>query len=90
MAPSRPARHYGIDYGINTIMKPKRIKKVTMELPESLVKEALEETRQSLTETVRQGLEILVARKAGRALAEAGGRVDLKLDVADLRRDRKP
>jgi hypothetical protein len=61
-----------------------------MELPESLVDAALAETQQSLTETVRQGLEILVSRRASKALAAMKGKLDLKLDLAELRRDRKP
>ena len=71
------------------MMKPTRIKKVTMELPVELVKEAQAQTRQSLTETVRQGLEILVSRRASRNLAALEGTIDLKLDLSELRRNRK-
>lgn len=71
-------------------MKSPTLRKVTMELPEDLVREALEETQESLTETVRQGLQILIARRAGRGLAELRGKLDLKLDLAELRRDRRP
>jgi hypothetical protein len=70
-------------------MKASKIKKVTMELPEALVRDAQAETQESLTETVRQGLELLVARRAGRFLADMQGKVDLNLNLADLRRDRK-
>jgi hypothetical protein len=70
-------------------MKSSKIKKVTMELPEDLVKEAQAETQQGLTETVRQGLEILVSRRASRQLAALRGKLDLKLDLSALRRDRK-
>lgn len=70
-------------------MKPRALKKVTMELPESLVKAALEETKESLTETVRQGLELLVSRRAGKTLASMRGKLDLKLNLTELRRDRK-
>ena len=71
-------------------MKHQPLKKVTMELPEKLVKEALAETNQSLTETVRQGLEILVSRRAGKTLAALRGKLDLKINISELRRDRKP
>ena len=71
-------------------MKARNLKKVTMELPESLVKAALEETKQNLTETVRQGLEILISRRAGKTLASLRGKLDLKLNLSELRRDRKP
>ena len=70
-------------------MKHHSIRKVTMELPEGLVKAALQETQKSLTETVRQGLEILVARRASKQLAALRGKLDLKLDLTELREDRK-
>ena len=60
-----------------------------MELPEDLIKEAQAQTQESLTETVRQGLEILVARRASRSLAALQGKLDLKINLTDLRRDRK-
>lgn len=81
---------YGIIYGIVYHMKAHNLKKVTMELPENLVKAALAETKQSLTETVRQGLEILVSRRASKKLATLHGKLDLKINLPELRRDRKP
>ncbi len=80
---------YGINYGIITSMRAQKIKKVTMELPEELVKEAQAQTKQNLTETVRQGLEILVSRRASRSLAALQGKLDLKINLTELRRDRK-
>jgi hypothetical protein len=70
-------------------MKSHTLKKVTMELPENLVKAALAETKQSLTETVRQGLEILVSRRASKTLAALRGKLDLKINLSELRRDRR-
>lgn len=70
-------------------MKSQGLKKVTMELPEGLVRAALAETNQTLTETVRQGLELLVSRRASRTLAALRGKLDLKIDLLELRRDRK-
>ena len=81
--------NYGIDYGSVTIMSPLKIKKVTMELPADLIDAAQAETKESLTETVRQGLSLLAARRAGKRLAALQGKVDLKIDLAMLRRDRK-
>lgn len=60
-----------------------------MELPEELLKRALLESKQNITETVRQGLEILAARRASRALAHLHGKVDLKINIKKLRKDRK-
>ncbi len=70
-------------------MSTRNLKKVTMELPEHLVAAALAETKLSLTETVRQGLEILVARRASKTLAALRGKLDLKIDLGELRKDRK-
>lgn len=70
-------------------MSSRTLRKVTMELPEKLVNDALAETKQSLTETVRQGLEILVARRASKSLAKLRGKLDLKINLTELRRDRK-
>ena len=80
---------YGIEYGTINCMKNQSLKKVTMELPEKLVAAALAETKQSLTETVRQGLEILVARRASKTLAALRGKLDLKISLSELRQDRK-
>ena len=71
-------------------MSTHNLKKVTMELPLKLVNDALAETGESLTETVRQGLEILVSRRASKTLAALRGKLDLKIDLTELRRDRKP
>jgi hypothetical protein len=71
-------------------MKSRNVRKVTMELPAKLIDAALVETNQSLTETVRQGLEILVSRRASKTLAALRGKLDLRLDLSELRRDRKP
>lgn len=80
---------YGDYYGKINRMKAHNLKKVTMELPVNLVKAAQAETKQSLTETVRQGLEILVSRRASKTLAGLRGKLDLKIDLSELRRDRK-
>lgn len=74
---------------MSTTNSSRKIRKVTMELPEELVREAQAETQESLTETVRQGLEILVSRRASKHLAALRGKLDLKINLADLRRDRK-
>ena len=69
-------------------MAKNAVKKVTLELPADLIKAAQEETHESLTETIRQGLQLLTARRASRVLAGLRGKVDLKIDLADLRKDR--
>lgn len=73
---------YGIIYGMKTN------KKYTLELDESLVKNAVRTTGKSFTETVRQGLKIIAATKTYKELASMKGTVDLDLDVASLRSKR--
>jgi Arc/MetJ-type ribon-helix-helix transcriptional regulator len=79
----------GVNAGIVTSMKSTGLKKVTLELPEELLRHAQEETQQGLTETIRQGLQLLTARRAGRALAKLRGKVDLQLNITEMRKDRK-
>ncbi len=67
-------------------MPPTR--KVTMEIPEDLLRAAQEATGQGLTETVRRGLRLVAAGKAYRDLRRLRGRVKFSINVDELRRDR--
>ncbi len=69
-------------------MKPrKKLRKVTMVLPDDLLKGALESTGDSLASTVRQGLELLRARVAYEKLRALRGKVKFSLDLETLRSD---
>ena len=66
----------------------KALKKVTMFLPEDLLKVAQRATGEGLTPTVRRGLELLAAQTAFEGLRKLRGSLDLKLDVKALRTDK--
>ncbi len=62
--------------------------KVTVHLPRALLLKAQESTGQGITETIRQGLELVAARQAYASLRSLRGKVTLALDVTALRDDR--
>lgn len=64
-------------------------RKVTMELPEDLLRSAQEATGEGLTETVRRGLRLVAAGKAYRELRKLRGKVRFSVDIAALRHDRR-
>lgn len=67
-------------------MKPTR--KVTVELPDELLRKAQRATGAGITATIRRGLEQLVAGGASDELRQLKGKVALSLDLEPLREDR--
>jgi Arc/MetJ-type ribon-helix-helix transcriptional regulator len=65
------------------------IRKITVHVPEELLKKAQRKTGEGVTETIRQGLTLVSARSAYNRLRRLRGTVHLALDVGDLRKDRK-
>jgi hypothetical protein len=63
-------------------------RKYTLELDESMVRLATKATGKSFTDTVRQGLKILISANAYNQLAEMHGTVDLQLDTKKIRKDK--
>ncbi len=63
-------------------------KKVTVMLPEKLLRRALHASGEGITPTLRRGLELVAARDVYRRLLKLKGKLDLKLDLDDSRRDR--
>ena len=61
--------------------------KITAHLPKELLRRAQKATGKGITETLREGLEALSARDAGRRLREMRGKVKFSLDFDALRRD---
>ncbi len=86
-APPNAILNAGIYYGIIEGMKSER--KVTVHLPEDLLKRAQESTGKGLTETIRQGLQLLAAKQAYAALREMRGKYKFSLDLKTLRDDRE-
>lgn len=62
--------------------------KITVEVPSDLLQQAREATRAGVTETVREGLQALVSRRAQLGLLNLGGKVKFSLDLDTLREDR--
>jgi hypothetical protein len=76
---------YAVDcYGILAGMDNQ---KITAYLPKTLLRRAQQATGKGITETLREGLELLSAREAGRHLREQRGKVKFSVDLLALRRD---
>jgi hypothetical protein len=64
------------------------LKKVTVVLPEELLKKAQRTTGEGITPTIRQGLELVAAGRAYQRLRALRGKVKIALDLDSLRADR--
>jgi hypothetical protein len=62
--------------------------KVTAHLPAELLRRAQEMTGQGITETLKRALEELTTAEAYRRLRLLRGKVQLSIDLAELRRDK--
>ncbi len=63
-------------------------KKITVQLPEKLLKKALTATGKGITPTIRQGLELVAASKVYAKLRSLKGKVPFSINLKDLRADR--
>ncbi|HEX2569355.1 MAG TPA: hypothetical protein VH877_07330 [Polyangia bacterium] len=63
-------------------------KKVTVVLPEDLLRRARRSSGQGITSTIRQGLELVAAARAYEDLRRLRGKLKLDLDLDSLREDR--
>jgi hypothetical protein len=63
-------------------------KKITIFVPESLLKNALSATGQGITATIKQGLELISAGRAYKGLRKMRGKVTFSIDTKTLREDR--
>ena len=63
-------------------------RKITVILPEHLIRKAQKASGKNLTATLRKGLEIMAAGEAYRDLLKMKGKVKLNLNLKDLRKDR--
>ncbi len=62
-------------------------KKITVHIPEDLLRRALDSSGKGLTATVRQGLELVAAGRAYQQLRHLRGKVRFSLDLKTLRED---
>ena len=66
-----------------------KLKKVTLVLPDDLLRKAQKSTGEGITSTVRQGLELLAASEAYERLLGLRGKFRSSLDLDELRADRR-
>jgi hypothetical protein len=68
-------------------MKTER--KVTIMLPEELIKKAMKASGEGLTPTLRRGLQLVAAKDAYRGLIKLKGKFDLGLNYEQVKKDRE-
>ena len=68
-------------------MAKQRLKKVTVLVPEDLLRKAKRATRSGATPTIRKGLELLAARDAYDQLLKMKGQVKFGLTWQEMRGD---
>ena len=64
-------------------------KKITVDVPSILLKEAQAQTGKGITETVRQGLQLLAASKAYKELLKFEGKLPKLANWEKLKEDRE-
>ena len=62
-------------------------KKITVHVPEELLRKARKQTGQGISATVRQGLKLVAAGQTFQRLRELRGKVTLNVDMDELRED---
>lgn len=65
------------------------MRKITVEVPNELLKRVQEFTGEGVTETVRQALQKLDSMRAQRELLQLRGKVKFSMSVDELRYDRE-
>lgn len=64
-------------------------KKITIQIPEDLLKNAMKFTQEGITPTIRRGLELLAASQAYEDLRKLRGKVKFSLSWEELKKDRR-
>jgi hypothetical protein len=65
------------------------LKKVTVLLPEDLLRRARQASKEGIAPTIRKGLELVAAGKVYEEVRKLRGKLKLNLDLEQLREDRK-
>ena len=65
---------------------PEPTKKITVNIPESLLRSAISATGQGITETIVEGLREIEKREKRTALQQLRGKLKLQLDLKGTRR----
>jgi len=63
-------------------------KKITVQIPEDLLKKAQKATGLGITPTIKQGLQLVAAGRTYSKLRQLRGKVKFSLDLQALREDR--
>ena len=66
----------------------KKMQKITVELPAELLRKAQRSSGKGVTQTIREGLQLVAAAEAYRKLAALRGKVKFSLSLAKLKEDR--
>ena len=75
-------------YRLAFLTSVKTAKKVTIELPANLVRQAQRATGKGITETIRQGLKLVAAGRAYEKLRTFRGKFKSSINLEELREDR--
>jgi len=77
-----------IRYSEGVMKAEKKIKKITVMLPQNLLKRAMQESGEGITPTLKKGLELIAAKGVYKKLLGLKGKIDLKLDLNESRKNR--
>ncbi|HYO46287.1 MAG TPA: hypothetical protein VEY33_06310 [Gemmatimonadota bacterium] len=64
------------------------IKRITANLPEELLEEAMETTGKGITDTLTEGLELVRRTRAHRKAMDLRGKLELEIDLEESRERR--
>jgi len=64
-----------------------KLKKLTVEVPEDILKRAVSATGMGITPTIRRGLELVAASRAYAQLRSLKGKVKFSVSLSELRKD---
>lgn len=65
------------------------VRKITIQIPEGLLRKAQSSTGLGITPTIRQGLELVAAGRAYEKLRALRGKVDFSIHLKELRSDKR-
>jgi len=70
-------------------MEMAEAKKITIQIPDDLLKRAMKSTGEGITPTIRRGLELLAASQAYEELRKFRGKYKFSINLKELRKDRR-
>ena len=64
------------------------LQKITIYVPKQLLTDAQKIADENITETVKNGLQLLIAAKASENLRKMRGKIKFSIDIQELREDK--